>query len=387
MRTSEPSRPVRSARSLAMTSLGAVALALLVAGASLAALPATPAGPGPWVLTKVDDGGAFVQSGGDFGLDADGRVRLLMELPPQSVPGARMFAVTLDGAAPAAPSFLARGSLSHLAVAPSGALHVCHRAVPGPGLAYTQVVGASVTSTTIVAEAPAGCRIALDAQGNLHVAFTTSAGALSYASRAAAGGAWSIESVGSGAAPHAALALGPDGAPQVLWTKAASQALHRSARLPGGWSDAVVDAGASEPDLRVDAAGRAHAVYVRSGGEVWYALGGAAGWAKERIEGPVHGDPAIALSPAGAPHVVYIAQSFGAQGGQVSHATKEGGAWSRTRVHEYEGLSVHADVEVDVAGVPHLTFLQSHIDPDLGIVDQDVFHGMRLTERVAWTAR
>ncbi|PCC72990.1 hypothetical protein SAMN02745121_08528 [Nannocystis exedens] len=110
-----------------------------------------------------------------------------------------------------------------------------------------------------------------------------------------------------------ALALAPDGSPELLTLQAGN--LYHSARLPGGGyseeliASAKVEGGTvsvSNAAMAIDASGKRHVVYRRANDEMYYAESSPEGWVVEKIASDMSDvTPAIALDGAGTIFIIY----------------------------------------------------------------------------------
>lgn len=130
----------------------------------------------------------------------------------------------------------------------------------------------------------------------------------------------------------------------------------------GGWAQSVVDDGMMTNrggmasagignDLAFDDADVAHASYYDATDAVFYARGEAGTWTRETIATEVAYDvTAIAIDPAGEPHVAYADDDAGS----LLLASRDAGVWSSQTIETDGGGGVNAQLAIDGAGVRHV---------------------------------
>lgn len=200
--------------------------------------------------------------------------------------------------------------------------------------------------------------LVVDGNGRTHVAWTGGAMGFSYAVDGGAAQAF-------GDAPVESIQLRVTSGGRAMVGYGVAGAV-RLAERAGVWISEAVAERAVATDVHVAFAlssDRPSFAFARPVGDVYdlrfAADDGAGGWTDEAVDdagtrgaGSAVG-AALAITPAGDPHVVYWVEA-GAEA-QLWHATRVGGAWERARVASSTGASRDVAIAADAAGV-HLAF-------------------------------
>lgn len=176
--------------------------------------------------------------------------------------------------------------------------------------------------------------VAVDAQGNPHIAYMENAnGDIKHAAKS--GGAWVIQVIHAGTGlegyPFSGLSLKLDGSgnPRVAYThRFNSASVNYAAKSAGTWTIEVVDANGFTPSLALDSQGNPHIAYYSAGpGTLKYAHKSGGVWTLETVDARyiVGFTPSIAIDAAGNPHISYVG---GYLTGSLEYAVKSAGSWS-----------------------------------------------------------
>jgi hypothetical protein len=229
------------------------------------------------------------------------------------------------------------------------------------GLAALAAPAAPVTAAaddwTIEVVDPASAfstSLALDSQGNPHIAYTTGGlDSVHYASWT--GSAWETEMVDDVPAVVVSLALDSDDNPHIAYNTAAFDSLHYAHWTGSSWAKEVVDTAAvSDCSLALDGQGRPHIAYCTIGGldHLWYASLTSTGWEISPID-PASDIPqvcSLALDGNDSPHIA--SGSFGAPSVHYFHLG--GGGWVDETV---DGTPVFAvSIALDSYDNPHIAY-------------------------------
>ena len=136
-----------------------------------------------------------------------------------------------------------------------------------------------------------------------------------------------------------AIARGTNGALFIAYVDVTRGELQLASKRPcDGWHIESVEAGGTEPSIKVDRQGQPHVAYVTSGG-VKYGLRTGSGWQLELVDvSGVHG-VSLALDGQDNPHMSYITSSR-----LLRYAAKSGSAWASSKVDtlasDYSSLAI-----------------------------------------------
>lgn len=201
-----------------------------------------------------------------------------------------------------------------------------------------------------------GNSIAVDADGESHLAFQYEGNGIRYGQRSV-GGAWTYRTVDpSNPTKVIALALDPAGGPAVVFE--GGSAVKFARENAGSWSSTSVTGSANAGQylsLAFDPVGNAHICYHDAiANALKYAVSGAGGaWSVSTVEtgGGMHCD--IAVDGAGVPHISYRSNSPVV--GALKYATKPGAAWEITVVDAV--VSERTSIAVTDDGIPHISYV------------------------------
>ncbi len=210
-------------------------------------------------------------------------------------------------------------------------------------------------------DAGAFSSLAVDAAGNLHVAYVEQAsGALRYIERV--GGAWSSSTTvdaGPGVSSHTSIALDAAGVPSIAYFKNGLRYARLNALGGSTWTLQAIDAGAAAGRgnaLAIDAGGGARVAYVDEGaGSLKYAVLFAGAWSTQTVDasGTVGPDVSLALDGAMNPAVAY-GDTAGA--GSLRYASFAGGIWSLQTAAGSIGASPAPSLALDGSGRPTIAY-------------------------------
>ena len=150
------------------------------------------------------------------------------------------------------------------------------------------------------------------------------------------------------------LALGPGEVPYISFSS--NEGLRCAYKTGGGWSVDQVTTGALDGwsnAIAVDNSGKVHIAFSGySGGPLKYALKTGSTWTIQTVDaGSDVGSIAIALDPAGNPHISYRDANAG-----LKHAYWTGSAWN---IDQIDSEGSWTSIVVDASGYVHISYYQS----------------------------
>ncbi len=207
------------------------------------------------------------------------------------------------------------------------------------------------TQETVDASASGGGggSMAIDAQGNLHIAYEDGgSGGVAYRKRT--GTTWSSSTLIHTDGRNPQIAVGPDGSVHIVYDDVNASLIKYSHFNGVSWSTSTLEGvGTANTyhSIAVDAAGRVHVAYAaNSVPTLKYGIYNGVSWSTSSVLGGVGLYNAIALTPAGLPRIVY-------QGGYSSF---NGSSWTHDATFpSYTDLSL----ALDGNGDPHVSSFEN----------------------------
>jgi len=219
-----------------------------------------------------------------------------------------------------------------IAAGPGGTLHVSFNRTTG--LAHAERTADGWKTTSLLPDVYTN-DIFVDADGNPHV-FNQGYhknSAVAYLWRE--GGVWHEQVAAKASYLSVAVAMGPDGAPHVMYNANGSSSLPgvvHATKAVGEWKLDVIDpdvqVGAVSLDIAVDSHGALHATYSPNPQNMLrYATGKPGAWTVHDFTPKQGRHPRIAFAQGGAPAVLYLSGSH-YYGAVVNLATRTGSGWT-----------------------------------------------------------
>ena len=212
-----------------------------------------------------------------------------------------------------------------------------------------------ITENLGVAYSPPAIEVGAD--GRVHVSYRSySSNDMSYWLRAT-DGTWTSENIGpcnQSAVPS--LKLDADGEPHLSWSE--SGRLWYAARADGAWQAQVVDSGGIVTSrMALSAAGEPRIVFIANGSilatGLWYAEPGAGGWVRTPVvPGLVCSGLDLATDPAGDPFIAYNDQA----GLDLRFASRKHGVWTLDDIDTFGNTGYWPSIGFDPSGRPLVAY-------------------------------
>jgi hypothetical protein len=205
--------------------------------------------------------------------------------------------------------------------------------------------------------------IGVDKDDVVHVAYSGITDAvLRYATSAAGSGAWSPSDITGAAGAQVALGLDAAGKAHVMYRRTGG-GLGYATNATGTWAASLVDAlGGNYPSVAVDGDGRVHASHVHISGSpvaqgtLRHATNLPGSWVLTAVDNTGNAmNTAIAVDAGGRDHIGYL--FFSGVNPKLKYATNASGAWAATSVDDDGDTGRDPSIGTDVYGLVHLGYL------------------------------